>query len=431
MHSISHTPPVPLYQFSTKQDPLHSAIGNELTETAGDWIESALHVQGAYVHVPFCFHKCHYCDFYSIVGDSEGQTAFVNRLVGEIEFVGTHMNSPLSTIFIGGGTPTLLEGPLLTKMLECIASNLPMSNDVEWTVEANPETVTSDTAARLAGAGVNRISIGSQSFNEDCLTALERWQEPSSVQRSVEHLRTGGIENINIDLIFAIPNQTLEIVHDDLLKAIALEPKHISSYSLTYEPNTPLAIKERRGDIRKAEEDLEARMYEETISVLATHGFEQYEISNYAKPGKTCKHNLLYWNNGFWWPFGPGAAGHVSGRRWRNVPRLSQYIRGKGLSSVEDVELLSPSGQAGEALMMGLRLLNGMVRERIEELLDVEAGSWRAGVIAKQIENGMLRWRNDHLCLTSRGLMFGDTVVGALLKEESSIADTSEQVSSV
>lgn len=407
---------------------MHSVVGNELTKTAGDWIEEAGNVQGAYVHVPFCFHKCHYCDFYSIVGDSEGQVAFVNRLVGEIEFVGAHMNSPLSTIFIGGGTPTLLEGSLLTKMLESIASNLPLSDEVEWTVEANPETVTFDTAKRLADAGVNRVSIGSQSFNEDCLTSLERWHEPSTVQRSVEHLRRVGIDDINIDLIFAIPNQTLEIVRDDHLKAIALQPQHISSYALTYEPNTPLAIRERRGDICKTEEDIEARMYKESIHVLAAHGFEQYEISNYAKLGKACKHNLLYWNNGNWWPFGPAAAGHVSGRRWRNVPRLSQYIKGDGLPAVEDVELLSQCGQAGEALMMGLRLRDGMARDRVEALLEVEAGAWRTRVIASHIENGLLQWRENHLCLTSLGLMLGDTVVVALLKEESPIADTSEQV---
>jgi len=418
--------PINLPQFTKNSAPTQGNTLNAPQITANPWLATASGVRGLYVHVPFCFHKCHYCDFFSIVGDDQQQELFVDRLVSELAFIAPFIQQPIETIFIGGGTPTLLKGNLLTKMLSAIAANFTFTDQYEWTIEANPETVTSDIAKRIVHAGVNRISIGAQSFDLDSLKNLERWHAPESVARSVAFLREAGIENINLDLIFGIPHQTIEIFRDDIQKTADLKPDHISAYALTYEPNTPLYVREKRGEVQKIDEDLESQMFEETMSLLASHGYEQYEISNYAKPNRRCKHNLMYWNNESWWPFGPAAAGHVAGRRWRNIPRLSQYMSGKTMPPIEDVEFLSENIRAGETLMLGLRLRSGISSKKVEKLLAVEQGQWRREVVDQHIQDGFLVW-DSSLRLTSKGVMFADSIIGDLLMEETQVVDTTMQ----
>ena len=416
----------------TTSNPLTQFINNlgasqgRNTINAEDWLAQASAVSGLYIHIPFCFHKCHYCDFYSIVGDENQQTKFVERLISEFAAVAPYITQPIETIFIGGGTPTLIEQNLLSKMLGAIATHFTLAQDYEWTIEANPETLTPDVSTRLAEGGINRVSIGAQSFDIDCLKTLERWHTPGSVAKSMQHVRNAGIENVNLDLIFGIPNQTMEVFRNDIKQTVDLSPEHISAYALTYEPNTPLYVREQRGDLQKIDEDLESRMFQETMTILEAHGYEQYEISNYAKPNRSCKHNLMYWNNKSWWPCGPAAAGHISGRRWRNVPKLSQYLTGFGLPSIEDVETLSENGQAGEALMLGLRLRDGIQSDRVDQLLQVKGGQWRRKVIEEHIQQGNLDFASS-LRLTSKGLMVADTIIGDLLMDESSMVDTTIQ----
>ncbi len=422
---ISETP-LNLPQFTKNSGTAQEKTSLTTLKTATPWLESASGVCGLYVHVPFCFHKCHYCDFFSIVGDDLQQEKFVERLLSEFVSVAPYIQQPIETIFIGGGTPTLLNGPLLSSILEAIAANFTFAEQYEWTIEANPETVTPDIANRIADAGVNRASIGAQSFDVDCLKRLERWHAPESVARSMSSLRKAGIENINLDLIFGIPHQTMEVFRNDLQLTVDLAPDHISSYALTYEPNTPLYVREKRGEIQKLDEDLESLMFEETMSILDSRGYEQYEVSNYAKPNRRCKHNLMYWNNDSWWPFGPAAAGHVAGRRWRNIPRLSNYMSNSALPPVEDVECLSASGQAGESLMLGLRLRDGLSSERIEQLLEIPGGRWRRAVIEGYVREGLLEWK-DGLRLTPAGLMVADSIIGDLLMNETQVVDTTMQ----
>jgi len=409
--------PLNLPQFTKNSGALQETSLLSAHKTATPWLESASGVCGLYVHVPFCFHKCHYCDFFSIVGDERQQEMFVERLVSEFSLVAPYITQPIDTIFIGGGTPTLLHGPLLSSMFEAIAANFMFTDQYEWTIEANPETVTPEIAKRLADAGVNRASIGAQSFDTDCLKTLERWHAPESVAKSMKCLRKAGIENINLDLIFGIPHQSMGVCRNDIQQTIDLAPDHISSYALTYEPNTPLYVREKRGEIQKIGEELESNMFEETMSILTSEGYEHYEISNFAKPKHRCKHNLMYWNNESWWPFGPAAAGHVTGRRWRNVPRLSQYLAGTTLPPVEDIELLSENGQAGETFMLGLRLRAGISNEQVEQLLNVKHGLWRRKVIEGYVANGLLTW-DTNLRLTSEGIMIADSIIGGLLMDE-------------
>jgi len=256
-------------------------------------------VQGLYLHVPFCFHKCHYCDFYSIVEPKDKpdrQEAFTDALIAELnQAAKTHRLTPM-TLFVGGGTPTLLRPELWAKLLDALHSLGVMDQVTEFTVEANPETVTAELMAVLtggagenggpgggSGGGVNRVSLGAQSFNLDQLKTLERWHDPQTVPKAVRLVRDAGIDNFNLDLIFAIPGQTLDLLDQDLDAALALEPTHLSCYSLIFEPNTPLTQKMKLGRISPVGEDLEGQMYDHVIRRLDDAGFEHYEISNWAK----------------------------------------------------------------------------------------------------------------------------------------------------
>jgi oxygen-independent coproporphyrinogen-3 oxidase len=382
--------------------------------TAGPWLNEVEKAIGAYIHVPFCFHKCHYCDFFSIVGKEDQHELFVQRLLKELEFVGAKMTE-LRTVFIGGGTPTLLSLELFDKLLQGVRKHLPLAHDVEFTIEANPETITMEKAAVMVSQGVNRVSIGAQSFNTDLLKQLERWHDPVNVGRAVEFVRSAGIDNISLDLIYAIPTQTVEQVNADLQDAISLLPTHLSCYALTYEPNTPLLHKLNSGSVTRVDHDVEADMFDVVAEVLLGSGYKQYEISNFAKDGFACKHNLMYWKNKNWWSFGPAASGHIDGQRWKNSPRLADYLSTSGLPPVEDVERLSQDIQVGEAFMMGLRLLEGMEFAWVESLIEQSPNTWRRTVIERNIEDGFLVWANEKLVLTDKGLHFADTVICELL----------------
>ena len=385
--------------------------------TSEPWLEDAAHCSGAYLHVPFCFHKCHYCDFYSIVDGDDRQEMFVDTMERELSCVGAAMEMPIDSIFIGGGTPTLLAPALLARLMRAAREYLPLSDDAEWTVEANPETVTAEIAAVLAEGGATRVSIGAQSFQPQLLEALERWHDPRSVPRAMELVRAAGIDDINLDLIFAIPGQDLAMLDADLDSVLDLSPTHASCYSLVYEAGTPLRVRRDRGDVTPVDEDIEATMYLQVIERMAESGFEHYEISNFAAAGHRCRHNLLYWHNGNWWPVGPAAAGHVNGRRWRNVPRLGTYLLSDPLPTVVDVEAADADRAAGEAFMMGLRLLEGMERGRVQQLLAAPGGDRRAAAIEAHCQDDRLAWREGLLALTDSGLLAADLVVGDLLAQ--------------
>jgi oxygen-independent coproporphyrinogen-3 oxidase len=420
----NHTP---LTQFTkTEKEPQEnfSKIGSELTSKL--CIDRVSQVKSAYIHIPFCFHKCNYCDFYSVLGEQELHGAFVKRLELELEFVGHRMNQ-LKSIFIGGGTPTLLSPKLFKELLDAVNNNLPVEADVEFTVEANPETVTPEIAKLMVENGVNRVSIGAQSFDKKLLKTLERWHEPSSVFAAVEELNNSGIDNLNLDLIYGIPNQTINQVESDLNKAMSMNPKHLSCYALTYEPNTPMYNRLRDNKIKRVENNVEADMFRLVGDVMRANKYVQYEISNFAKEGFECVHNLSYWKNESWWAFGPSAAGHIDGLRWRNVSKLTSYLNSECLPPIENVEELSGELQIGEMFMMGLRITDGMDKELVDNLICRSTNCWRQTVIDKYISEGWLQWRNGKLALTPDGILFTDTVVSGLLMQEGAMADTNLQ----
>jgi len=372
--------------------------------------------EGLYVHVPFCRHKCHYCDFYSFVDSENRGAAFVERLLAEAAAAVRFVREPLTSVFVGGGTPTMLPPPLLRELVEGLRARLPMAGDVEWTIEANPETIDSAMAEELGALAVRRVSLGAQSFDRTLLRALERDHDPVSVARAVSLLRAGGVPQVNLDLIFAAPGSTVEQCAVDVRTAVSLSPDHLSAYGLVYEPNTPLTVKLRQGTVQRVSDDNEAAQYEHVVRALAAEGYERYEVSNWSRGGAQCNHNLLYWRNGDWFGLGPSASSHARGVRWRNVPRLGDWLEQGPSSPVQDAEVLSEDVQVGEAFMLGLRVVRGIERSRVEQLLQRGSnGERRRAAMARHLGAGLLAQGATHVQLTERGFQVADSVLMDLL----------------
>ncbi|MBM4110359.1 MAG: radical SAM family heme chaperone HemW [Phycisphaerae bacterium] len=402
-------------------EPVHLAqadSGATASRPLSDWLPQlrAARPAGAYVHVPFCFHKCHYCDFYSFVDTKDRQDAYVERLLAEARTMAELVHEPLQTLFVGGGTPTLLADDRLRRLLGGLREALPWADGAEWTVEANPETVTAAKAQALASCGVNRVSMGAQSFQPELLRQLERHHEPASVARAMGLLRNAGIERLNIDLIFAIPTSTLAQWQDDLAQALKFAPDHLSCYGLVYEPGTPLRARLEAGGVERLDEELEASMVEHTVDTLAAAGYHHYEISNWAKPGQECRHNILYWQNGEWIALGPSASGHAAGLRWKNVALLQEWLDGGPWPPVRSVESLDEDGRIGEAFLMGLRLLDGMEAQRVRELLARGSrAAQRQAALDAAVARGDMMWTDGRLRFSERGVLTSDSVLRDLL----------------
>lgn len=354
--------------------------------------------------MPFCFHKCHYCDFYSIVDDDRHER-FTQCLIDELQTRCAQLTVKPRTIFVGGGTPTLLAADLWKKLLAA----LPLDDAEEVTVEANPETVTDELMAVLAGGGVNRVSIGSQSSDPALLKTLERWHEPASVAQAVARCRAAGIDNINLDHIFAIPGQTMAMLDADLDRALDLSPQHLSYYGLTYEPNTAMTARLKAGQFKPADEDLERAMYERLLDRLADAGYKQYEISNWSRHGKQCAHNLIYWRSENWLGVGPSAASHIDGVRWKNAPHLGRYLDGCPHPPIVDRECLDEDNRIGERLMMELRLREGVCESHWPR------DAKRAAATEELFTIGMLERAGGRIRLTRAGLLVADSVLAKLL----------------
>jgi oxygen-independent coproporphyrinogen-3 oxidase len=378
-------------------------------------------VTGLYVHIPFCFHKCHYCDFYSITRQTPDRMArFVDLILAEADAWSTGNAAPHirpRTVFFGGGTPSLLPGDQMDRLISGLHDRFDLSDCDEWTVEVNPATADRDYCAMLKSHGVTRLSFGGQSFDKAELALLERHHDPRDVPHSIALARQAGFHRLNVDLIYAIPGQTLASYQHSLERALELGTKHLSCYELTYEPNTPLAVRKRLGQFRPAEESLALDMMRHTRTRLAAAGLSAYEISNYAIPGEECRHNLLYWNGGDYIGLGPSAASHVHGVRWRNRPHLGEWERSIAAATLPaiDVEHLSPAVRAGELAMLMLRLSGGIDLAAFAERARCDARAVWAELIGKFTATGLLIDNGVSIRLSERGIEVADSVAAEFL----------------
>ncbi len=367
-----------------------------------------------YVHVPFCRTLCGYCDFYSVV-PAAGQTGpLVDALWREFAvYAARGFAGPFDTVFVGGGTPTVLPADDLRRLLDALRQHAVSASDVEFTVEANPATVTAETARVLLTAGVNRVSLGAQSFDPSELRTLDRTHAPADVGRTVRICRAAGISQVSLDLIFGIPGQTLESWQTTLAAALALEPDHLSCYGLTYEPDTPMHARRDAGLVRPVDEDLEADMYEAAIDTLTAAGFEHYEISNFARPGARCRHNLRYWHNEPYLGLGPSAAGFLDELRYKNVADTAAYVAAvtAGRSPWSEREQLPPERRARETAALELRLTEGIDRRRFAVRYGTDPVVLFADAVARHGADGLLEVSASHVRLTRRGLLCANTVM--------------------
>jgi oxygen-independent coproporphyrinogen-3 oxidase len=376
-------------------------------------------VDGLYVHIPFCFHKCHYCDFYSITRQTPARMdRFVDLLLREAGLSESGPNILPKTVFFGGGTPSLLPLEQMQRLIRGLRDRFDFAICDEWTVEVNPATVNLDYCQMLRAEGITRISMGAQSFNPAELAILERHHVPEDVSKTVELARRAGFNRINVDLIYAIPGQSLWSWMQSLDSAIALQTEHLSCYGLTFEPNTPMGVKRRLGQIRAIDQDLEIEMLRATRSRLLEKNMPAYEISNYAKPSEECRHNLLYWNGGNYLGLGPSAASHMDGIRWRNRPHLGEWesaVEAGRLPAI-DVEKLTPRHRAGELAMLQLRLSRGMDLREFSVRTGYDACEIFADPITRYQPAGLLENVGGAIRITEKGLIVADSIASEFLQ---------------
>ena len=379
-----------------------------------------LYPRSAYLHVPFCAHKCGYCDFASIANAEDRIDEYLSALDCEMKRV---LECPrgVETIFIGGGTPTHLAPDQLDRLMGIVNHWLPLAPDGEFTVESNPNTLDTDKAAALARGRVNRVSLGAQSFEPATLARLERTHDPASVGKALELLRRVGIQNTSLDLIFGVPGQTPEAWRRDVARLVELQPTHCSAYGLTYEKGTKLWRERRMGVVQPCDEEAERTMYLDAIDLLGEAGYEQYEISNFSRRAGEgslrCRHNETYWLNHAYWGFGNGAASYVGGTRRLNTRELNSYIQRSiaGAPATTQEETLGGEERARETIVVQLRRLDGVERQsfRVQTGLDID--ELAAPQIRRLTGLGLLADDNNRIRLTSEGLPIADGVLAAFL----------------
>ena len=348
-----------------------------------------------YVHLPFCAHRCGYCDFVTHVGRHEQHAAYVDALLRELHE--EHDGSPVDTIFLGGGTPTFTALPELLRLLNA----LPPAR--ELTVEANPETVTPELARALREAGVTRVSLGAQSFQPHLLQMLERRATPEIVRAAFAHLRDAGFDNLSLDLIYGIPGQTPDDLADDLAEALALAPEHISAYELEAKPGTRFTM--THGDELARQADAMEDYFERVVETLTVAGYRWYETANFCRTDKRAEHNLGYWLGHDYLGIGVGAVSTLGGERRRNTPKLARYLDG---DYSREIEALDDATRARERVMLGLRLDEPLSLAGLRQAVD-PAG------LARVEKLGLAEVTEDELALTPRGRFLGGAVTAELL----------------
>jgi oxygen-independent coproporphyrinogen-3 oxidase len=365
--------------------------------------------RAAYIHVPFCRHRCGYCNFTLIAGRDDLVEVYLQAVARELSWLETPRE--VDTLFIGGGTPTHLSRDQLQQLCATVTRWFLLADGHEFSVEANPLDLTDDKAELLASHGVNRVSLGVQSFSESKLELLERDHRGEQIVAAFGAARRT-MRSVSLDLIFGTPGETPENWNSDLQQALALVPDHLSTYGLTFERGTSFWSRLQREEIRPVAEEDERRMYESAIDLLTRAGFEHYEVSNFAKPGHHCRHNEVYWAGETYYAAGPGAARYVEGRREMNHRSTTTYLQRvlADQSPVAEAETLSPEDSARERLVFGLRRLEGVDREGFAAATGFEIDRLVGRSLAEFVRANLLDDTGSRIRLTREGLLVSDSI---------------------
>jgi putative oxygen-independent coproporphyrinogen III oxidase len=375
-------------------------------------------IKAAYLHIPFCEHICHYCDFNKVFLKGQPVDQYLEAL--EQEMILTLQQYPtnhLDTIFVGGGTPTSLNAKQLEKFCDSINRNLPMSDQLEFTFEANPGDLSKEKLQILKNAGVNRLSLGVQTFNDELLKSIGRVHRAKDVYQTVENAKSIGFTNISIDLIFSLPTQTITDFKESLTEAFSLDIQHYSAYSLIIEPKTVFYNLMQKGKLPTPGEDTEAAMYKLLMQQMEKHGFDQYEISNFSKPGYESKHNLTYWNNDFYYGFGAGAHSYVNGWRRSNAGPLKKYMEqiADGNLPIFQEHRTSKAEQIEEEMFLGLRKIDGVSLSHFIKKFDMDPLQIFENEISDLIAKKWVEVKKDNIYLTKTGRLLGNEVFQSFL----------------
>lgn len=366
---------------------------------------------GLYLHIPFCIRKCNYCDFLSF-GETEKEihTTYVKALVSEIEHYGDiyHNKYYVNTVFIGGGTPSLLDKSLMIELIQAIKDRFDLAADAEFTIESNPKTLTEEKLETFLNSGINRLSIGAQSFDDRLLTYMGRIHSSHDILNQYELARRCGFQNINLDLMFAIPGQTMEIWLRTLAMAIKLKPEHISFYSLQLEEGTPFFSMFEEGSLKEIDDELDRSMYHESLRLFKENGYHHYEISNAALTGRSCRHNLKYWSFEDYLGLGLGAHSFIEGTRFSNVTDLNQYIK---KPQVEWEHKNTKDDSISEYLITGMRKMSGINLEDFKIRFGVSLESLYGKLLKKYQNDGLLNISDGWLCFTEKGIDISNKIL--------------------
>lgn len=362
----------------------------------------------AYVHIPFCTQICYYCDFSKVFIKNQPVDAYLEALIKEFE---SYQINSLKTLYIGGGTPTAITAKQLDYLLSHLQQHLQLDQLEEFTIEANPGDLTEDKIAVLRQSAVNRISLGVQTFNDKQLKQIGRSHTEAQIYTTIASLKEAGFQNMSIDLIYALPGQTIQQVKENVAKALALDIPHLSLYSLILEHHTVFMNKMRRGKLQLPTEDLEAEMFEYIISEMEANGFEHYEISNFTKPGFESRHNLMYWNNDEYFGCGAGASGYLNGIRYCNRVPIQHYLKAVADGNARlSEEVLTKEEMMEEELFLGLRKKSGVSVSRFQEKFGLSFESCYGSVVRELQAQGLLVKDKDFVRMTKKGLFLGDSV---------------------
>ena len=369
----------------------------------------------AYVHIPFCTQICYYCDFSKVFIKNQPVDSYLEHLLEEFQ---SYDIQKLRTLYIGGGTPTALSASQLEVLLNGLTKNLDLSALEELTIEANPGDLDADKIAVLKNSAVNRVSLGVQTFDDKMLKKIGRSHLEKDIYENIDRLKLAGFDNISIDLIYALPGQTMEQVKDNVAKAIGLDIPHMSLYSLILENHTVFMNRMRRGKLPLPKEELEAEMFEYIIAELEKSGFEHYEISNFSKPGFESRHNLMYWDNAEYYGIGAGASGYVNGVRYKNHGPIRHYLTAveEGNARITE-EHLSQKEQMEEEMFLGLRKKSGVSMARFEEKFGRSFDGLYGEIVKDLVQQGLMQIEGDRVRMTKRGLFLGDTVAERFILE--------------